>query len=115
MKIYHNYIAEPYFSFLKNGQKTIEGRLQKGWYRGVKPGDQIEVYDGDESELVTTEVLGVRKYPTINEMLNKETLKKMLPDVDTVEDGLAVYRKFYSKEDEKMFGAVAIEVRLIKN
>jgi len=115
MKTYHNHRAEPYFSFLKNGQKTIEGRLHKGWYRMVKPGDRIRVYSEDESDSITTEVLGARRYATILEMLDREAQSKMLPDANTQEDGLAIYRKFYTKEDEEKYGMVAIEVRLVKD
>lgn len=46
-------------------------------------------------------------------MLSKENLQKLLPDVDTIEEGLSVYRRFYNKEDENKLGAVAIEVKLI--
>ncbi|PIZ00709.1 hypothetical protein COY62_01275 [bacterium (Candidatus Howlettbacteria) CG_4_10_14_0_8_um_filter_40_9] len=92
-KTYHNHRQEPYFTFLKNGQKTIEGRLQKGWRRSVEHGDHIIVHNNEETDFLETEVLGVRKYKTINDMLEGESLEKMLPDVNTLEEGRKVYKK----------------------
>lgn len=109
---YHNHRTEPYFTFLKNGQKTIEGRVRKGWYRNVKPGDEIEVYNEEEMDKVLVLVKRVAQYQSIREMLAKEPIKKLLPDVDTVEQGVNVYRKFYTLEQEQQFGMVAIEVEI---
>src|SRR4030042_3869262 len=92
---YHNHRAEPYFTFVKNGQKTIEGRVKKGWYRLVKPGDHIVVYNEEETDLVEVLVKGVRAYDSIKEMLEQEPIKKLLPDTETVEQGVGVYKRFY--------------------
>lgn len=107
---YHNHRAEPYFTFLKNGQKTIEGRVRKGWYCNVKLGDEIEVYNENETDSILTKVIRVTQYPSIRDMLTKESINKLLPDVDTIDRGIKVYRKFYKLEQERQFGMVAIEV-----
>lgn len=115
MKTYHNHRQEPYFTFLKNGQKTIEGRLQKGWYLHVAPGDHINVSNADETDSITTEVIRVQRYKNIREMLKSEGIGKLLPDIVSIDDGINVYRRYYTAEDEKSYGAVAIEVRVIDN
>ncbi len=107
---YHSHKAEPYFTFLKNGQKTIEGRARKGRYRNVRPGDEIVVLNEEETDRVETIVKRVTKYRSIEKMLTGESLKKLLPDVDTIDQGIEVYRKFYTPEQEQQFGMVAIEV-----
>lgn len=112
--VYHNHRAEPYFTFLKNGQKTIEGRIRKGWYRFVKPGYHIVVYNEEETDSCETLVRDVRTYSSIKEMLEFEQFKKLLPDVETVEQGVEIYKRFYTEEQEKEFGVVAIEVKLVK-
>mgnify|MGYP001586779436 CR=1 FL=1 len=111
--VYHNHRAEPYFTFLKNGQKTIEGRIKKGWYRFVKIGDHIIVYNEEETDSCETLVKDVKTYSSIREMLEGEDFKKLLPDAETVEQGIEIYKKFYTEEQEKEFGVVAIEVELI--
>lgn len=107
---YHNHRAEPYFIFVKNGQKTIEGRINKGYYRFLKPNDHIIIYNEEESESVEVVVKAVRKYPSIRQMLKTEPLKKLLPDAKDIEDGKEIYRKFYTLEQEKEFGVIAIEI-----
>lgn len=111
---YHNHRAEPYFTFLKNGQKTIEGRIKKGWYRFVKSGDHIIVYNEEENDLVEVLVKGVRTYSSIQEMLEQEPIKKLLPDIKTIDEGIEVYKRFYTEEQQREFGVVAIEVEIIK-
>lgn len=70
---YHNHRAEPYFTFLKTGQKTIEGRVREGWYCNVKPGDEIEVYNNGETESILTKVKRVTQYQSVREMLTSPT------------------------------------------
>ncbi|MFA6436749.1 MAG: ASCH domain-containing protein [Candidatus Paceibacterota bacterium] len=111
---YHNHRTEPYFTFVKNGQKTIEGRIRKGKYQFIKPGDRIIVYNNQETESVEVFVKRVQAYISIKEMLEKEPIKKILPDVETIEQGLEKYKQFYTDEQQKKFGVVAIEVERIK-
>jgi len=111
---YHNHRAEPYFTFLKNGQKTIEGRIKKGWYRFVKPGDHVIVYNEEETNSVEVIVKRVCSYSSIREMLGQEPFKKILPDVETINQGIDVYRQFYTDEQQRESGVVAIEVERIK-
>ncbi len=107
---YHNHRAEPYFTLLKNGQKTVEARIRKGKYRNIKPGDQITVYDNKETDSVETVVKRVTIYKSIKDMLTSESIKELLPDVDSIYQGIRVYRQFYTPEQEKQYGVVAIEV-----
>jgi len=39
MKIIDFNVQEPYLSFIKSGQKTIEGRLNKGKFVSLEVGD----------------------------------------------------------------------------
>ena len=113
MREYHNHRAEPYFTFLRNGQKTIEGRIKKGKYSFIEPGDEIVVSSIDETENVRVAVLRVATYSSIREMLEVEDLKKVLPDAESVERGVQIYEKFYTTQQQKEFGVVSIEVELI--
>ena len=109
---YHNHRAEPYFTFIKNGQKTFEGRIRKGWYRLAKPGDHIIIYNEEETDSIEVIVKNVRPYVSMREMLEREPLKKLLPDVETIEQGIKVFKRFYTDEQEREFGVVAIEIQI---
>jgi ASC-1-like (ASCH) protein len=112
-KIYKNHITEPYFSFLKNRQKNIEGRIREGLYKEVVLGDHIVVCNNEETDSVEFLVKDVRRYVSFQEMLEKEPFKKILPDVESINEGIGIYKKFYDPAEEKEFGVVAIEVELI--
>ena len=48
-------------------------------------------------------------------MIQVEGLDKVLPspDIKTIEDGVAVYRKFYSLAQEEEFKVVAIQISVV--
>jgi ASC-1-like (ASCH) protein len=112
MKTYQNHRADPYFTFLKNGVKTIEGRVKKDWYRYVTKGDHIIVNNEGDTESFETVVQRVTTYTSIKSMLENEELKKLLPDAESIEHGVKIYRRFYTLEQEREFGVVAIEVKV---
>lgn len=54
------------------------------------------------------------EYETFEEYLETEGLDKCLPGIPSLSHGLSVYYKYFTKQDEKEFGVVAIEIELIK-
>lgn len=112
---YHNHRAEPYFTFMQQGKKTIEGRIKKGYYRLIKPCDHIIIYNEDETKNLEVLVKRVTTYKSFKELLENEILGKVLPDAKTIDQGISIYKIFYSKEQEKKFGVVAIEVEKANN
>ncbi|MFH0905296.1 MAG: ASCH domain-containing protein [bacterium] len=107
---FSNHRAEPHFTFVKNGQKTIEGRLKKGEYANLKTGDHIVVQNDDETDSVEVIVKDVRPYPTLLEMLSREKLNEILPDIKNIDQAMQAYRQFYTPEQEAEFGVIAIEI-----
>ncbi|XP_073266572.1 uncharacterized protein [Populus alba] len=97
------HVQEPYFSLLKDGRKTIEGRCATGDYIRIEPGDLILV-----NKIVVLKVEDVRRYASFSKMLQAENLEKVLPGVKTVEEGVKIYRKFYTEEKEMSNGVLAI-------
>ncbi|OGD64022.1 hypothetical protein A2215_04300 [Candidatus Berkelbacteria bacterium RIFOXYA2_FULL_43_10] len=113
MKKYKNHRSEPWFGYLKSGQKSIEGRIKRGKYAKIEPGDRIEVNNEDETDRVEVEVSAVREYSSFEEMLAKEQIDKVLPGISNIDEGLKIYRGFYGEKDEDKYGVVAIEIRLL--
>lgn len=110
---YQNHRTEPYFSFLKDGRKTIEGRLRRGEYTNLKTGDHIIVQNDTKIDSVEVIVQDVRRYPNFQAMLQTEELAKILPNISSVDEASRVYNQFYTAKDEIQFGVIAIEVSLI--
>jgi ASC-1-like (ASCH) protein len=113
MKHYTSHRAEPFFTQMKKGEKSIEGRLNKSWRKKVKTGDYITINNNDETDSFESEVIAVRRYRSFYELLVNEKLYKLLPGVKSIDEGLAIYRNFYTIEQEEQFGVVAIEVKVL--
>ena len=62
---------------------------------------------------VITKITRKTEYQTFKQYLETEGLNKCLPGISDIETGLSVYFKYFTKEDEKNFGVIAIEMQLI--
>lgn len=105
MTVYEKNLSEPWFSLIKLKMKSVEGRLNKGDFANMKVGDSIiftNVELGFERKF-KVEIKNIVNYETFYEYLEHETLEKCLPGVDTMEEGLNVYYKYYSQEDEMKY------------
>ena len=112
--LYKSHRAEPYFGFVKDGTKTIEGRINKNLYKELKSGDEILVFNNDETNSVQVQVKDIRTYSSFLEMLEKENFKKILPDTNSASEGVKIYKRFYTPEQEKQFGVIAIKISVKK-
>lgn len=100
-------ISEPHHSFILNGQKTVEIRLNKGKFVDIQIGDILEVgLERNQLEVVEKNI-----YKSFREAIETEGIKNVVPDKDDIDDAVNVYYQFYTKEQEKEFGVVAIKVK----
>lgn len=125
------HVSEPYFTLICEGKKTTEGRLYKDEFVEMKNGDIIEFFNDDEIErrAVRVEICDITRYPNFEEYLKVE-LENALPnliskyqqqvEIETmhnkdklIDDGVKIYRSFYSEESEKTFGVAAIRFKLL--
>jgi len=114
MPTYTENVSEPWFSLISLGLKTVEGRRNKGRFKDMRVGETIEwVNDDFKRRTVMTEIIGKNEYSTFEEYLLAERLDRCLPGIKTIEDGRAVYYKYFTKEDEQEFGVVAILLKVI--
>ncbi len=102
-------VQEPYLSFILNGQKTVEGRLNKGKFKDLKVGDVLLIGPEENKFLIERTTV----YKSFREMIEKEGIENVIPDKDNIDDAEAVYYKFYTKEQEKEFGVLSIKIKFI--
>jgi len=62
---------------------------------------------------VKTRITKKVKYSTFKEYLETEGIDNCLPGIPSIEHGLSVYFKYYTKEDEKEYGVMAIHIELL--
>ena len=115
-KILSKNISEPWFSLIKVGLKKVEGRLNKGDFISLVKGDILHITNNELGFLREYKIMitSSHKYKSFYEYLEKEGLDKCLPGIDTIEDGVKVYYKYYSKEDETKYNIIAIRFKIVK-
>lgn len=105
------------------GRKTIEGRLNRSKFAQYKPGDVIRLrrdirkadgtlMDG-EPDAATVKIVSIRHYATFLEMVESEGFKRVIPYAATAHEAAAEYDKYYSKEDQRKYGVIAVEIQLL--
>ncbi|XP_068661931.1 uncharacterized protein [Aristolochia californica] len=99
------HVQEPFFTQLRDGLKTVEGSCAVGNYNRIAPGDLLLF-----NKCLLLEVQCVRQYPSFSEMMKAEGLSKVLPGITSIEEGVQIYRKFYTKEKEKINSVLGISV-----
>lgn len=102
-------VQEPYRSLILSGQKTVEGRLNQGKFAQLKIWDHLKFEDTSEE----MEVINLTSYPTFQSMLENEWLKHVLPWIQDIQEGVALYYQFYTPVQESEFGVLAIEIKIL--
>jgi ASC-1-like (ASCH) protein len=111
---YTENLSEPWFTLISLGLKTVEGRKNKGRFKEMQVGDIVEWKNNDfKPRSVLTRITGKVEYKTFEEYLEKEGLQKCLPGMPSIEHGLIVYFKYFTKEEEAEFGVVAIRLEVV--
>ncbi len=98
-------VSNVWYNYISNGEKTIEGRLNKGKFADLKINDKIII----NNEKVMT-IIKINYYNSFYDYLEKEGLKNTLPGITNINDGCNEYYKFYNKDDEKKYGIIAIHI-----
>ena len=116
MNTYTKHLSEPWFTLIKIGAKKCEGRLNKGDFFEMKKGDNIIFTnnDFDFSRSFHCKITSVHNYISFEKYSDIETLEKCLPGIDTIDEGVSIYYKYYKKEDEDKYQIKAFSLRVIK-
>ncbi len=100
------------FENIKGGTKTIELRLNDDKRRLIKVGDVIQFTNRVTNEKVNTKVVSLHRYDSFDELYKHFDKVSMGYDKDEVADPCDM-ELYYSKEDQKKYGVVGIEICLL--
>lgn len=98
------------FLAIKSNEKCIEMRLNDEKRKNIKKGDKIEFTNTINNSVFYVEVVEVYKYPSFEELYknhNKIDLGYKENETAAPEDMLL----YYSKEDIKKYGVLAISIK----
>jgi ASC-1-like (ASCH) protein len=119
MRLDPKHLSEPWFSLVATGKKVFEGRLGNSSLASeASAGTEITFFNDDlpgRRRQATVVVTGKKSFPSFRAMLGSvpKALEKTLPTVKSVGDGVAVYRAFYTAEEERRHGVVRLRLRLL--
>ena len=113
---YEKHLSEPWFSLVSLKLKTVEGRINDGFFKEIKIGDTICWENSDFKQRHTSTIITKKiPYKTFADYLNAEGLEKCLPGMPSLEHGLSVYYKYFKKENEEKYGVVALHLKYVQN
>ena len=93
-------LQEKHFEDVKNGKKTVEGRLFKEKYSNLKSGNKITFFKDLENgtrtnEKIIVKVKDVQQFNNVDSMLKEMKLKSILPRARSYNEGNKVYSNIY--------------------
>ena len=108
------HLSEPWFTLVMLGLKTVEGRLNKGSFKELDVGNIITFYNDDAIyREFNVKVTKINIHNNFEIYLRKETLNKSLPGFTRIKDGVEVYYKYFTKEDEEKYRVKAFTLELV--
>jgi len=108
-------LMKKYIHLIRDGKKTIEGRVGTAMFTGIRAGDHIRFfYMHNQKDDVTCEVTRVTKYKTFRKMMEEEGVQRCIPDCRNLEEGCEIYNRIpgYSVKESK-FGVIAFKLNVI--
>ena len=106
-------VSEPWFSCIKNGTKTVEGRKATPKWLSLRPGQRVLVANsGDLQDTFYIDIVRLQRYDTLSEMFDREGLHNVLPGIGSNNEGEQVYLDFWSQSEIDEYGMVGIKVQV---
>lgn len=100
---------EPWFSYLKQGIKPVEGRKNSPKYQHLDAGDYIQ-FINEKNEQFLALITEIRTYKSLEDYLYDVTLEKALPGVHSFHEALKIYLQWSSPEEIDKYGFLGIFV-----
>ncbi len=102
------------FEQIKKGDKKIETRLFDEKRQHLTIGDIIIFYKRPENkENLKVKIIELTKFKTFTDAYKNYDLRKYEKKHISIKSAVDSMYKYYSKEDEKLFGVIVIEFEMI--
>ena len=103
-----------YYDFIKSGTKRIEIRLNDEKRKRIKIGDTIRFFKEPElEEYFDTKVVNLYKYNSLVDMFNDFDISILADKSISKEELINIFEEFYTKEKQKEYGVLGIEIEII--
>ena len=102
------------YEIVKNGTKNIEVRLNDEKRRKLTVGDTlIFLKRPDDSESIKAKIISLDYYKDFKELVDNYDMSRLYDKNYTKEEFLQLLERFYSLDDQKEYGTVAIGFQLL--
>lgn len=107
-------IEDPWFTYILQGVKTVEGRKGTDKWSNLKIGDVLHVKCKDSERNIHCRITRISKYNSLLNYIINEGLRHTLPGVGSVERAIVIYTKYWNMDEVDKYGVLGIELELIK-
>lgn len=83
-------LSDPWFDFVKNGQKPIEGRIYDDSRKKYNINDTLVIHS-KHGETITKTITGLVRFKTFEEGMKMINYKLLIPNANSMEEALYVY------------------------
>jgi len=115
------HLADPHFDNVLNGKKIYETRVNDEKRQLIKLGDMIEfTHQTENRQSYSIVVIGIDYFNSFKDAIRTSGIKKVLPNVSTVEEGVKLYEAFPHKtgtfkDGAKKYGVVRFHLYVNNN
>lgn len=102
------------YRLVESGEKTVEVRLNDAKRRAVEAGDILVFFCFDgEMKITVTEVVKVHRFDSFGQLFASGLAELAGFGGLSVDEAVKRMYKYYTEEDEKKYGVVGLEVKLL--
>ena len=110
-------LSDPWFEFVKSGEKKFEGRRYFSKYKMVQKGDYFRIshHSNKSEKQFFKKIVDINRFATFRDALkfHEKKIQQLLPTIETVQEGVLVYYKYVSEETQIKDGVVLFELENI--
>lgn len=105
-------IRRQYFNLIRNGRKTVEGRINSHPFNHWEVGQTVEFFCGQDA--ARCQIVAITAYPSFRAMLEGEGVQACLPNVRSVDAGAEIYRRIPRYEEKaQRHGVLGIKLKRV--
>ena len=108
-------LMEKYIRLIQQGRKSVEARVAIPMFCAWKEGDTVRFFSRRDPHIyVTIRIAAKRHYKTFRDMLQTEGVDKLIPGVNSIDEGERLYLEIPKyAERERQYGVLAFRLELV--
>lgn len=102
-----------WFDVLVSGEKPVEGRKKSPKWERILVGEEMDLKKKETGEVRRFRVTHINEYENLREYLEKEGIDRCLPGIDSIEEGVEIYRGWSTEAELAMYKFLAIGLQCL--